>query len=191
MADLIYATISPNERIVYLDNNIGENKVLVTNPSIIANPSHYKYDGTEFLYDPPPSRYHSIDDAGNWYLNENLLNEYKEYIWTKIKEKRDARKVGGVLVDGKWFHSDSESRIQQLGLVLMGNNIPTNLKWKTLDGTFVIMTPSLALGIFQAIAYSDTVAFGVAEQHKIDMYASNDPYNYNYHINWSAIYGES
>lgn len=191
MADIKYAYIAPNERILYIDSEIGENKVEVTNNDILLNSGNYKYDGTEFLYDPAPSKYHSIDDSGNWYLNEDLLNEAKEYMWLKIKEKRDLRKSGGVQVAGKWFHTDSESRIQQLGLVLMGSSIPANLKWKTLDGSFVIMTQSLAVGIFQSIGIFDTMSFAVSEQHKANVFTSNDPYSYNYHTGWPLIYGES
>uniref|UniRef100_UPI002FC852FA hypothetical protein n=1 Tax=Devosia sp. TaxID=1871048 RepID=UPI002FC852FA len=43
-----------------------------------------------------------------------------EHIWPQIKAERDRRKALGVLAAGNWYHSDADSRIQQLGLVLMG-----------------------------------------------------------------------
>jgi hypothetical protein len=187
----MFAHILPNQRIYSIDNIENDDSVFVDNYSVINNPANYKYDGTEFIYSPQPSIYHSTDAAGNWYFDNNLLEEAKKYMWNKIKEKRDNRKSGGVKIGTKWFHTDSESRIQQLGLVLMGANIPANLNWKTLDGSFVIMTQSLAVQLFQAIGYFDTVSFAVAEQHKANMNASADPYNYDFSQDWPLIYEET
>lgn len=38
-------------------------------------------------------------------------------IWDRIKSKRDAVKAGGVKVGTKLYHTDTESRIQHLGLL--------------------------------------------------------------------------
>lgn len=84
--------------------------------------------------------------------------------WEAIKWERDRRKLeGGYLVAGKWYHSDAFSRIQQLGLVLLGANIPAGLQWKTLDGSFVTMTQQLAGQIFAAAAILDAALFKAAE----------------------------
>jgi hypothetical protein len=89
--------------------------------------------------------------------------------WEAIKYERDRRKSeGGYQAAGKWFHSDDTSRIQQLGLVILGANIPAGLKWKTLDGSFVVMTPTLAQQIFAAAAASDMALFAVAEKARAD-----------------------
>lgn len=79
-----------------------------------------------------------------------------------IKVERDMRKNGGVEVAGKWFHTDSDSRIQQLGLVMMGAAVPA-VQWKTMDGTFVTMTQVLAQAIFNAVASLDIDLFTCAE----------------------------
>jgi len=110
--------------------------------------------------------------------------------WHGIKAERDRRKAGGVKVGAKWFHSDDGSRIQQIGLVMMGASIPANLQWKTMDGTFITMTQTLASQVFQAAAASDQAIFAVAEQHKTAMEASADPASYDYSGGWPKIYGE-
>lgn len=110
--------------------------------------------------------------------------------WEAIKAERNRRKAGGVKVGAKWFHSDDGSRIQQMGLVMMGANIPTNLQWKTMDGSFITMTQTLASQVFQAVAASDQAIFTVAEQHKAAMEASADPASYDYSTGWPKIYGE-
>lgn len=115
-------------------------------------------------------------------------------VWEQIKAERDRRKAGGVKVKvggvDKWFHSDDASRIQQMGLVMMGANIPANLQWKTLDGSFVTMTQAVAQSVFTAAAASDQAIFGVAEAHRVALQASADPAVYDYSTGWPAIFGE-
>lgn len=79
-----------------------------------------------------------------------------------IKAKRDTVKGEGVTVGAARFHSDPDSRIQQMGLVMMGANLPA-VQWKTMGGSFVEMTPTLAGQIFQATAARDIAVFGHAE----------------------------
>lgn len=117
-------------------------------------------------------------------------NQIKAHKWDAIKAERDRRKAGGVKVGAKWFHSDDGSRIQQMGLVMMGASIPANLQWKTMDGSFITMTQTLASQVFQAVAASDQAIFTVAEQHKATMEASADPVSYDYSTGWPKIYGE-
>lgn len=97
--------------------------------------------------------------------------------WEAIKQERDRRtQQGGYLAAGKWFHSDTFSRTQQMGLVMMGANIPAGLQWKTMDGSFVTMTQTLAGQVFAAAAASDAALFARAEQIKAAMEA--DPVNF-------------
>lgn len=111
-------------------------------------------------------------------------------MWNAIKTERDRRKAGGVKVGAKWFHSDDGSRIQQMGLVMMGASIPANLQWKTMDGSFITMTQALASQVFQAVAASDQAVFTAAETHRASMEASADPASYDYSTGWPKIYGE-
>jgi hypothetical protein len=132
--------------------------------------------------DPLPSK----ADLDAW-----IAEDIKIDMWNAIKAERDRRKNdGGYKVGANWYHSDTSSRIQQLGLVMMGANLPANLYWKTMGGGFVVMTQTLALQIFQTAAASDMAIFTVAEQKKAAMLASADPATYDYLSGWPLIYGE-
>lgn len=112
-------------------------------------------------------------------------------IWESIKAERDRRtETGGYLVGDKWYHSDQKSRSQQLGLVLLGANIPENLQWKTMDGSFVTMTATLAQQILAAAAASDQAIFTAAEIHKAAMEASAEPASNGFSTGWPPAYGE-
>lgn len=112
-------------------------------------------------------------------------------IWEFIKAERDRRtEQGGYRVGDFWFHSDQKSRSQQLGLVLIGVAIPADLQWKTMDGTFVAMTPALAQQILAAAAASDQAIFAAAEAHRVAMMASPNPAAYDYLSGWPAVFGE-
>ena len=109
--------------------------------------------------------------------------------WEAIKAERDKRiQAGGYQAAGKWFHSDTFSRTQQMGLVMMGAGIPGGLQWKTMDGSFVAMTPTLAGQVFAAAAASDAALFSHAEQIKAVMEA--DPENFSLAAqSWPAVFG--
>ncbi len=124
-------------------------------------------------------------------LDTWIVNQVKTDVWELIKAERDRRKnEGGYKVGIDWHHSDSSSRIQQLGLVMMGAGLPANLYWKTMSNSFVLMTPTLALQIFQAAAASDMTIFTIAEQKKAAMLASATPGTYDYLSGSPATYGE-
>lgn len=110
--------------------------------------------------------------------------------WEAIKTERDRRtQQGGYQVAGKWYHSDTFSRTQQMGLVMMGAGIPGGLQWKTMDGSFVTMTQTLAGQVFAAAAASDAAMFSHAEQIKAVMEA--DPVNFSLASQtWPAVFGE-
>lgn len=132
-----------------------------------------------------------IDASGLTMTAQDVADQRKTaaqaQAWERIKAKRDALKSGGVLVAGKWFHSDPDSRLQQLGLVLMGASVPA-VQWKTLDGSFTPMSQALAGGIFQAVAGLDMALFAAAEAHKAAMTAAADPLAYDCSGNWPATY---
>lgn len=116
------------------------------------------------------------------------LTQDRATVWARIKWHRDMCKAEGVKVGDKWFHSDVDSRIQQLGLVMMGASVPP-VPWKTMDGTFITMTPTLAGQIFQATAARDMAVFAAAEQHRAAVNASTDPLAYPFTATgWPAGY---
>lgn len=123
-------------------------------------------------------------------LDSWIDNKVKSEMWDLIQLERDRRKSNGVKIGQWWYHSDAPSRIQQLGLVMMGSNMPANIMWKTLSGNFVLMTPALASQIFQSVAVLDMTIFAVAEQKKLAMYASSTPGAYSWETGWPLTFGE-
>lgn len=117
----------------------------------------------------------------------------KNEMWQRIKAERDRRSeyggfplvIGGVK---KWFHSDTKSRTQQTGLVLMGSSLPTGIMWKTMDGSFVEMTPQIAQAILGASAAQEQATFTAAEVHRAALQASQEPTAYNFTGGWPEIY---
>lgn len=122
------------------------------------------------------------------------IEQRRATAWEAIKTERDRRAAMGVKVGSNWFHSDQKSRTQQLGLVLLGQNIPANLQWKTLTYSpppvFVAMTPALAVSIVQATAASDTSVFTAAEVHRMVMEASANPEQHDYSVGWPTSFEE-
>lgn len=111
--------------------------------------------------------------------------------WEAIKAERDRRTLhGGYRVGDKWFHSDVFSRSQQIGMVMLGNNLPAGLQWKTMDGSFVAMTPTLAHQVFGAAAASDAAIFGAAEAKRASLEASAAPWDYDVMAGWPPMFGE-
>lgn len=132
-----------------------------------------------------------ITDAEAAVLQKPTIEQAKAAKWDAIKAERDRRtEQGGYKVGTKWFHSDQKSRSQQLGLVLLGANIPANLQWKTMDGSFVTMTQQLAGQVLAAAAASDQAIFAAAEAHRQAMEASADPAAYDFSTGWPKVFGE-
>ena len=89
--------------------------------------------------------------------------------WEKLKQIRDEKIInGGAKVGDKWFHSDTHSKVQQLSLLLAGENLPAGIQWKTMDGTFIEMTPALAQQIYQAQMAQEAAIFNICELKKLD-----------------------
>lgn len=111
---------------------------------------------------PPPYTVTFADGQAREVTAGELLAATKAQRIAAIKSKRDAVKGEGVTVGANRFHSDADSRIQQMGLVMMGASLPA-VQWKTMGGAFVEMTPTLAGQIFSATAARDIAVFGHAE----------------------------
>lgn len=112
-----------------------------------------------------------------------------ENTWELIKTERDRRTHnGGYLAAGKWFHSDTFSRSQQLGLVMMGPNIPAGLMWKTMDGSFIEMTQALANEIFISAGTQDSATFAYAESLKAQVEASSNSSSIDIYSGWPLCF---
>lgn len=129
-------------------------------------------------------------------------------VWESIQDVRDRRKSGGIKVAvggcDKWFHSDTDSRIQHLGLkdkardlILAGAAMDDKLtifdqpvKWKTMDGSFVDISAQIAFDIVAAVGDLDAKLFVIAEAHKAAMQLSADPSSYDFSAGWPKGFGE-
>lgn len=143
-------------------------------------PSYWSFPGGSSITTPTQDAYNALKLTAN-----------RAQITALITAERYRRtSTGGYLVNGKWFNSDDSSRIQQIGLMIMGANIPAGIMWKTMDGTFVLMTQTLAVQIFQAAAASDMNFFAICQSKIATMAALPDPTTYDYLSGWPKIYGE-
>lgn len=163
-------------------------KLLIRNNKIIGT-ADSSYNGIDLAVDAPIGFEYAKANEYTVLNNEVVIS--KDLIWERIKSIRDKKtQDNGYQVDTKWYHSDTFSRTQQLGLVLLGANIPANLLWKTMDGTFVEMTQTLAGQIFAAGAASDQALFAYSEVLKAAIDASETPETVDINIGWPIGYGE-
>lgn len=136
---------------------------------------------------------------------DEFIREERMNMIEIIKTERDARVNGGVFVNGNWFHSDTPSRIQWLGIkdtardmLAAGGTVNDKIKlggrdlmWKTMSGDFVPVTIQLALDVVQANKELDAAVFTRAEEHRTLVNASLEPGKYNYLSGWPARYGDT
>lgn len=105
-----------------------------------------------------------------------------------VHQERDMRKrASGYSVGEYWFHSDIESKIEQIGLLLLGDDIPPGLMWKTMGGVEVAMTPQLARSLFLAGVSSTASKFAAAKQHVAHIEA-NGWEGHDFFTGWPPAY---
>lgn len=140
---------------------------------------------------------------------DDRLSSARDAAWESIKQHRTSSSNAGgykVAVGGvdKWFHSDAKSQTQQLGLarradrieaaggdmdaVFAGNGPGGLLYWKTMDGSYVPMTASLAQAVFDAAEAQDMAIFAAAEQHGAAMRLELNPAEYDYSGGWPEVF---
>jgi hypothetical protein len=104
-----------------------------------------------------------------------------------IRAERDRRKFNGVLVSGKWVHTDTYSRTQWMGMVMMGASIPS-IEWTTMDNTTITTSQALAGAVFQATATLDATLFAYAKSLIAAVDASSDPASVDITTGWPATF---
>lgn len=122
----------------------------------------------------------------------NLEAIYKEK-WEKIKEIRTFKMNDGVLIQsiGKWFHTDLYSK-QQIQALVVANiiGIYKTTAWKTLDNTYVQLTPMLLLQVFGAMLENESRLFDIGKLHYESLYTSSDPVNYDPASQWPTTFSD-
>ena len=104
-----------------------------------------------------------------------------------IRAERDRRKFNGVFVSGKWIHTDTYSRTQWMGMVMMGAGIPA-IEWTTMDNTSITTSQALAGAVFQATATLDSTLFAFAKSLIDTVNASSDPTSVDITTGWPATF---
>ena len=125
--------------------------------------------GVEEVADPvrpnPLTYSYAENFDGSLTITEKPKQQIISALWDQIKARRDSvTDTGGCKVGVTWFHTDAKSKQQQMALVILGANIPANLQWKALDGSFVTMTQTLAGQLFAAQVTREQQIFALAEQ---------------------------
>ena len=108
--------------------------------------------------------------------------------WIRIQQERERIRLGGILVSNKWFHTDNDSLIKYLSLLMAGTNIPPNIMWKTMDGSKQLMTTEIVRDIYNIAMIFDQTVFNHAETLKELMLVCEDPETFDVTLGWSAIY---
>lgn len=148
------------------------------------------FDGTNFAPPPGPTQEQLDAEAARVAAEQvKQVSQTRSNLWTLIKSYRDNLiQKGGYLANNKWFHSDTFSRTQQMALVMMGASVPA-VQWKTMDGSFITMTQTLAGQIFGAAAVQDQALFSHAEFLHATVLAAEDPTSVDITAGWPATYG--
>lgn len=106
-----------------------------------------------------------------------------------IKAERDKRKFGGVKVGTQWLHTDTYSRTQWIGMMIMGANIPA-IPWTTMDGSTVTTSQALAGQVFQGTAKLDAAIFSHASALISEVRLATNPALVIITSGWPPTFGE-
>jgi hypothetical protein len=126
--------------------------------------------------------YVTEQDDAPWVVNTpKSKDQLTSMLWGKIKSLRDNKIIsGGAKVEVapgefKWFHSDTHSKLQQAELRNLGAALPANVNWKTMDGSFIVLTPELVVAITTAQLIQEMSIFAHAEALKSAIGALAEP----------------
>lgn len=155
-------------------------------------------NGKPVLADPAPCP-SSTWDGEQWHIDPEcaarLKAEQQEEMWERIKDKRYDNLRHGVYAKsvGKWFQTDDATRLQYLALALesVTGGFKKPINWKTMDNSFLMLTPELLREIMQAMHDDEEADFINAEKHKAAMLKAEHPLEYDYSDGWTANYEQA
>ncbi|MDR9944708.1 DUF4376 domain-containing protein [Enterobacter sichuanensis] len=86
---------------------------------------------------------------------------------SEIKSKRDSITSDYIIINGNHFHSDANSRIQQISLTKMGQakQIPAGLMWQTKNNGLIELTNEIAAQFETVTMDHDMRLFANAQRH--------------------------
>ena len=154
-------------------------------------------DGKPVLADPAPCP-SSTWDGEQWHIDPEcaarLKAEQQAEVWERIKAKRYDNLRHGVYIKsvGKWFQTDDATRLQYLALALesVTGGFKKPINWKTMDNSFLMLTPELLREIMQTMHDDEEADFINAEKHKAAMLKAENPLKYDYSDGWTANFDE-
>lgn len=154
-------------------------------------------NGKPVLADPAPCP-SSTWDGEQWHIDPEcaarLKAEQQAEVWERIKAKRYDNLRHGVYIKsvGKWFQTDDATRLQYLALALesVTGGFKKPINWKTMDNSFLMLTPELLREIMQAMHDDEEADFINAEKHKAAMLKAEHPLEYDYSDGWTANFDE-
>ena len=121
-----------------------------------------------------------------------LKAEQQDEMRERIKAKRYDNLRHGVYIKsvGKWFQTDDATRLQYLALALesVTGGFKKPINWKTMDNSFLQLTPDLLREIMQTMHDNEQADFANAEKHKAAMLKAENPLEYDYSGDWTANY---
>ncbi|HHA1306327.1 TPA: DUF4376 domain-containing protein [Enterobacter kobei] len=111
-----------------------------------------------------PDSQFDIWTANGWQKDVSAI---KANLISAIKKHRDQLTAEYIIVDGYYFHSDANSRIQQMTLTKMGkeNKIPPGLMWQTKNSGLIELTNELASKFEDVTIEHDIRLFSKALEH--------------------------
>ena len=154
-------------------------------------------NGKPVLADPAPCP-SSTWDGEQWHIDPEcaarIKAEQQDEMWERIKDKRYDNLRHGVYAKsvGKWFQTDDATRLQYLALALesVTGGFKKPINWKTMDNSFLMLTPELLREIMRTMHDDEEADFINAEKHKAAMLQAENPLKYDYSDGWTANFDE-
>lgn len=135
----------------------------------------YRLNGNTWVY-----------DAASFAI---VLDNAKSRVKQAIKVQRDTVTADYIVIDGNHFHSDANSRIQQMSLTRMGQakQIPAGLMWQTKNNGLTELTNEIAAQFETVTMDHDMRLFANAQRHIAAVEALGDiqeVLDYDYSSGW-------
>lgn len=119
---------------------------------------------------PPPGEFYRLS-GDKWVYNASAfaaaLEQVKLQVVQSIKQYRDELTADYIVIDGNHFHSDANSRIQQMTLAKMGQAcaVPPGLMWQTKNNGLIELTNDIAAQFETVTIAHDMRLFATAQAH--------------------------
>lgn len=114
-----------------------------------------------------------FETNGKWGWNDKAIvslvttDSQRQNKIEEIKSYRDKITADYIIIEAHHFHSDADSRIQQMTLTKMGQaqQIPTGLMWQTKNHGLITLTNEIAAQFETVTMTHDMRLFATAQQH--------------------------